>query len=127
LATPASKVTVGLAFTPQLQTLAIDVGNPTVQGKVKKIAGVDVRVAETLGLSMGTELTTLVPVKDLVVGNVSSMLTGKVNQRVTGLVTGDAFTILDPTFTVNGQYYITQPSPLPATILSVIPRYEGSA
>lgn len=125
LTSAASKVTVGLAFSPQLQTLAIDVGNPTVQGQPKKIAGVTVRVQETLGLSIGTELTNQIAMKDLVVGNVSSMLTGKTNQTVTGLVTGDGFQIPDPTFTINGQYYITQPFPLPATILGVIPILSG--
>lgn len=125
LTNAASKVTVGLAFSPQLQTLAIDVGNPTVQGQPKKIAGVTVRVQETLGLSIGTELTNQIAMKDLVVGNVSSMLTGKTNQTVTGLVTGDGFQIPDPTYTINGQYYITQPFPLPATILGVIPILSG--
>ena len=124
LSTPASKVTVGLGYTCDLQTLPLDIGEPTVQGKVKKIYAVDVRVAETLGLSIGSDFTHLVPMKDLVVGNVSSMLTGQSSQIVTGLVSGDARTILDPKFTVPGQYCIRQSQPLPATILGVIPQFE---
>lgn len=123
LSSAASKVTVGLAFTPQLQTLPIDLGEPTVQGKVKKITGVTVRVAQTLGLSIGSSFDTLKPMKDLIRGNVSTTLVGQgSDQRVTDLVNGDAFTALDPTYTVPGQYCIEQPYPYPATILGVFPQ-----
>lgn len=115
--TPASTVTIGLAFTAQLQTLQLDIGEPTVQGKRKKIAGVTVRVKDTLGLSIGRSFTSLVAMKDLVVGNVGTMT----NQAVAGLITGDARTIIDPLWDVPGQYCIQQSSPLPATIEGVIP------
>lgn len=117
LATAASQVTLGLPFTPQLQTLGLDLGEPTVQGKRKKITGVTLRCAETLGLEIGRSFDSLVPMKDLVIGNVGSMT----NEEVTGLVTGDARTNVDPLWDVPGQYCIEQPSPLPATILGVIP------
>ena len=117
----ASKVTIGLGFTAKLQTLALELGEPTVQGKVKKINNVDVRVTETLGLMIGSDFNHLTPMKDLIQGNVSSMLTGQANQIVTDLVTGDARTFLDPTYTVPGQYCIQQSLPYPATILGVFP------
>jgi hypothetical protein len=119
----ASVVTIGLGFTAKLQTLPIDLGDPTVQGKVKKINNVDARVADTLGLKIGGEFTNLTVMKDLVVGNVSSMLTGQNSQRITDLVTGDARTILDPRFTVPGQYCLQQDQPLPATVLGLISDY----
>jgi hypothetical protein len=118
---PASKVTVGLGYTCKLQTLAIDMGEPTIQGRVKKISNVDVRVSQTLGLYIGQDFDHLVPMKDLIRGNVSSMLTGQQNQVVTDLVTGDARTFLSPTFTVPGQYCIQLTDPYPASILGVIP------
>lgn len=124
LATAASKVTVGLPFTCQLKTMALDLGEPTAQGKVKKITAVDVRVCETLGLEIGASFNTLVPMKDLIVGNVSSMLVGQDSQIVTDLVTGDARTYMNPTYTVPGQYCIQQSQPFPATILGVIPLIE---
>lgn len=117
LTTAASKVTVGLAYSPQLQTLQLDLGDPTVQTKPKKIPAIAVRVQETLGLWIGTHLANIVAMNDLVVGNVGSMT----NELVTDLVTGDAQTIVDPDWTPQGQYYITQPNPMPATILGVIP------
>lgn len=120
LGTPASNVTVGLAFTPQLQTLSLDLGEPTVQGKRKKIGAVTVRVKDTLGLQLGRTFATAVNMKDLVVNNVGTMS----NQVVTDLVTGDARTIIDPLWDVPGQYAIQQPLPYPATILGVIPEIE---
>jgi hypothetical protein len=119
----AAKVIIGLPFTCKLQTLALDLGEPTVQGKVKKIPNVDVRVADTLGLDIGNDFNHMVPMKDLVRGNVSSMLTGQQTQVVTGLVTGDARTFLDPTYTVPGQYCIRQANPYPASILGVFPSF----
>lgn len=121
LATAASKVVVGLAFTPQLQTLPIDLGDPTIQGKVKKIPAVTIGVVDALGLQIGPDFDHLVPMKDLVVGNVSSTLVGQQSQQITDLVTGYAYTALAPTYTIPGQYCIEQPLPYPATILGVFP------
>ena len=120
-ATGYTTVTLGLSFTAKLQTLAIDLTRIQVQGEVKKIPYVDVRVNQTLGLLIGSSFTTLVPMKDLVLGNISSMLTGQPTQVVTGLVSGDARTFLDPTYTVPGQYCIEQANPYPATVLGVFP------
>lgn len=122
LPAPASKVTIGLGYVCDLQTLALDIGEPSAQGKVKKIPHVDVRVNQTLGLEIGPDFTQLTPMKDLVIGNVSSMLTGQPSQVVTGLVSGDARTFLmNSAYTIPGQYCIRQSLPLPASILGVFP------
>lgn len=117
LAAAATTVTVGLAFTPQLQTLPIEIGSPTIQGKRKQIPTVVVRVADTLGLSIGASFDTLVTMKDLVLGNLGS----QTNELVTGLVTGDAMTNIDARWTSQGQFCIEVTEPYPATILGVIP------
>jgi len=116
----ASIVTVGLSFLPQLGTLPLDLGEPTVQGKRKKVSAVTVRCRNALGLTAGRNLDTGVPMQDLILGNVGTMS----NQIVAGLVTGDARTIVDPQWDVFGQYYIQQPNPYPASILGVIPEIE---
>ncbi len=122
LAVAASKVTVGIGFTCDMQTLPLELGEPTVQGKVKKINDVDVRVAETLGLTIGPDFNNLVPIQDFIVGNISSMLTGQNgSQIITDLVNGDGRTYLGAGYTVPGQYCIRQSQPLPATILGVFP------
>ena len=121
LGVAASKVTVGIGYTCDLQTLPLELGDPTVQGKVKKINSVDILVADTLGLSIGSSFNNLVDMQDLIQGNVSSMLTGQDNQLITDLTNGQARTFLDPTYTVPGQYCIRQSDPIPATILGVVP------
>lgn len=122
LPSAASVVTIGLAYTPRLQTLQLDIGEPTIQGKPKKISSVVVRVQDTLGIEIGQTFDSMTPMKDLVLGNISSMLAGLPDQTVTGLVTGDAMTILDPSWNIPGQYCIRQPHPLPVSVLGVIPR-----
>lgn len=119
LAAPASLVTIGLPFLPQLQTLQLDLGEPTIQGKRKKITGVSVRCENTLGLSIGKtfDASSQVPMKDLVLGNLGS----QTNLVVTDLLTGDAWTVIDPSWDVQGQYCIQQSLPYPSTILGVIP------
>src|SRR6266446_440691 len=52
----ASIVTVGLSFLPQLQTLRLDLGEPTVQGKRKKITAVTARVRQALGYPLAIPL-----------------------------------------------------------------------
>lgn len=121
LPTAASVVTVGIGFICQLQTLALDIGEPSVQGKVKKIPDVNVRVNETLGLTIGNDFNHLTVMKDLVVGAVSSQLTGQQAQVVNSLYSGDARTYLGSAYTVPGQYCIQQSLPLPATVLGVFP------
>ena len=125
LSTPASKVVVGIAITAQLKTMPLEEkAEVTIQGKPKKINAVDLRVADTLGLKIGSSFNRLVVMKDLVIGNVSSMLIGQDTQLVSDLYTGDARTYLDPTYTSPGQYCVQQDTPYPATILGVIPQYD---
>jgi hypothetical protein len=123
LATAASKVTIGLAFTARLKSLRLDLGSgqSTIQGKAKRVPGIVVRVADTLGLSAGTDFDHLVPMKDLVQGNVNSMKIGETTQTVSDLVDGDARVFLNPAWTTTGQYCIEQTQPLPATICGLIP------
>jgi hypothetical protein len=119
----ASKVVIGLPFTPQLQTLAIDVGDPTIQSKLKNIPFSSLRVRSTLGLSMGRNFSTVTAMKDLQLGAVGSMLTGlpASQQAVSDLFTGDARTFMDSAFTTAGQYCIQQDQPYYATVLGTIP------
>lgn len=117
LATAATRVYVGLQFVPDFTSLSLDTGNPTIQGKMKKITGPTLRVQETLGLQIGQSFSTLVPIDDLVVGNVGTMT----NETVADLVTGDVRQSIDPDWTEQGQFSIRQPLPYPATILGIMP------
>lgn len=117
LGTAASVVTVGLAYEPLMQTLRIDTGNPTIQGKMKLLNEVTLRVDKALGLEVGKTLSTMKAWKDLRLGNVSTMQ----NAVITDLVTGDARQGIDPQWDTAGQFYIRQPLPYPATVTGVIP------
>lgn len=122
LSSPASKITLGLAFTPQLQTLPLDLGEPTVQGKPKQISFVSVRVAETLGLSIGAKFSTIVPMKESQLGNQNYYL----NAPVTDLINADTRTKIDSTWDIPGQYCIQQNLPYPVSILGVIPEFAAT-
>ena len=127
LATAASKVTVGIGYTCKLQTLAIDTGDGAIQGRLKRLVSIDVKVKDTLNLYAGSSFNRLVQIKDLIRGNVSSMLTGQDNQVVSDLVTGDARITMDPTYTIPGQVCIQQSDPIPATILGLFTTIELEA
>jgi hypothetical protein len=113
----ASVVTVGLSFLPIITTLPLDLGEPTAQGKRKKVSGLTLRVKQALGLSAGRTVASAVPLADTTLGQLGTMS----NQPVTGLVTSDVRLIVDPQWDVFGQYSIVQTNPYPATILGVIP------
>jgi hypothetical protein len=103
-------------------------GKGTSQGKRKKFPDITLRVADTLGLQVGTSFANAVPVKDFQIGAIPSLSTGPA--LVTDLVnpsTGpngqvtDGFTVNDPLWQEAGQLCIQQNLPYPATILGIIP------
>jgi len=118
LANAATKVTLGLAFIPQLKTLRLDQGQPTIQSKRKKLPAATLRVADTLGLQVGTSFANAVTCKDFTLGNLNIAD----NVTVTDLYSGDGFVILDQLWQEPGQLVVQQNLPYPATILSVMPQ-----
>ena len=119
LSQPASKVTLGLPFTPQLQTLPLDLGEPTVQAKRKKVPALTMRVTDTLGLQAGTTFANLVTMKDFQIGAIPTQSNGPA--LVTDLFTGDGRQILDQVWQEIGQLCVQQNLPYPATILGIMP------
>jgi hypothetical protein len=119
LSQPATKVTLGLAYTPQLQTLPLDLGEPTVQSKRKKVNAATMRVADTLGLQVGTAFANVVTMKDFQLGAIPTQSNGPA--LVTGLYSGDGRQILDQVWQEIGQLCVQQNLPYPATILGVMP------
>lgn len=109
----ASKVTAGLGFQWQFQTMPLDTGEPTVQGKRKKIGALNLKFKETRGVQAGRTFSTLVQMKDLTAPN-------QLGQPIP-LITGDARVIMDPLWDVPGQICLQGNDPVPATILGVIP------
>lgn len=107
-----SKITVGLAYTAQLQTLYLDTGDPTIQGKRKNIVAMTARVDQSRGLEMGQTFDDLTEFKDRDPTTIGLPI---------DLYTGDMRMIIGGGWTTEGQMCIQQANPLPATILGVIP------
>lgn len=112
----ATKVVGGLGFQAQLQTMYLDAGEPTIQGKRKKIAALSVRCMESRGLRAGRTFDRMVAIKEL---NRAVVLGNPIP-----LVTGDERVIMDPLWDVPGQICLQQNDPLPVTVLGVIPEIE---
>jgi len=110
---PVSKVTVGLGFQAQLQSLYVDKGDPTIQGKRKLISALTARVANTRGIKMGTTFNTVVEYKQ----RGASIFAG----TPIPLFTGDQRLTLDASWNVPGQICIQQDYPLPVSVLGIIP------
>lgn len=111
LPSPASIVTLGLGFQCQLQTLRLDAGSPTVQGKRKLITAQSAIVNQSLGLQVGASFdpSDLYDIKDLAGGIYPpTLVSAVVRDPISG------------TWTTDGQICFQQDLPLPATILGVV-------
>jgi len=108
----ATKVLAGLPYVPQLGTLPLDIGQPTIQGKRKRVGPASIKVRETRGLSAGRSLSTLIPIKDAGPPMLAPFPT---------MIFGDEWFNIDPLYDVYGQVYFQQSNPWPATILAWIP------
>lgn len=103
LATAASTVHIGLAYTCDIETLNVEDSRSTVQGKLKKISKVTLRLKDS---------------RDFTIGPDSSRLS---DQRITSLFSGDIEKAIPATWNVNGRIFIRQADPTPLTVLAVIP------
>jgi hypothetical protein len=110
---PCARIVVGLPYTCDLETLNIDAGQPTVQGRQKAIGKLVLRLEKSRGLKAGPDSGHLTEIKE--------RSTEPMGQPIP-LYTGDREVLIDPSWNSNGRVFIRQDSPLPATLLAVIPR-----
>ena len=121
----ASKVTIGLGYTCKLQTLGIDTGDGAIQGKLKRVVYVDVRVKDALNLWAGSSFNRLVQIKDLVIGNVSSMLTGQDNSDHHRACHWRCSYHHGPDLIPSPARFVSSnPDPIPATVLGLFTTLE---
>lgn len=139
LATPASSVVVGLAYLPQLQSVFLDEGQPTVQGQRKKISAVTARVEASRGFKVGSNMPDggrlnpqqVAPVwyegpGGLTPVDLPMAILPAYNSKTTPLFTGDLRLPVGGGYDVRGQVAVQQDSPLPCNILAFIPEsYPG--
>lgn len=112
----ASFVTLGLPFQAQLQTLYLDIGEPTIQGKRKLLPNVEVRLDTSRGVKVGGidfDPRNLTELKD------PSIIDYAVPAP---LFSGDIFTPIFTEWSTKGEVFVQQDYPLPATILGLIPQ-----
>jgi hypothetical protein len=104
----ASRVHIGLGYESAIETLNPEVKSTTratVQSDRKRISNITVRVETTRGVWIGPDSTRTVEMK----------------QGLNELTTGDLSMAIRPTWNTAGRVYIKQPSPLPMTVLAVVP------
>ncbi len=105
-------VVVGLPYTCQLQTMSLELGEPTAQGRRKKIAAVTLRLRESRGLKVGPDALALAELKE--------RGTQPYGQPIP-LVTADERLPIPPAWGTDGTVFVQQDNPLPATVLAIIP------
>jgi hypothetical protein len=128
LAMSASAVTVGLGFTTQLQSLYLDAGQPTIQGRRKKIAAVTVRIEASRDFEVGTNQPDGNALSPPQIAPLWSNMQPAVDQgvpaygsNVVPLFTGDERVPLNSGFAKPGQVAVQQTNPLPLQVLAFIP------
>lgn len=114
----AGRILAGLPYVCDLETLNIEKGEPTLQGRKKVVNEVVLRVKDTRGLSAGPTSDRLVDIKERSVEQPGFP---------TALTTGDERVLIDPHWSAAGRVFVRQANPLPATVLAIIPRLEAGA
>ena len=140
----ASLVTIGLAFTPQFQSVYLENGQPTLQGRRKSINHATIRIANSgmpnvlINQPDGSALDPpqLAPAwgtgqqaKFAPAGTDpqrSAPYQTAAGQTVQPLSTGDLYTNVQASWRKTSQVAVQQPNPLPLNIIAVLPDYlEG--
>lgn len=125
---PATTAIVGLGYTVQLQSVYLDGGTPTIQGRRKAIPAMTARVQNSGRFKLGCNQpdgSTLSPVQiapawsDLVEALVPDL--GSYLSDAVPLFTGDVRLPINGGFETPGQSAIQQDLPLPLNVLSFIP------
>lgn len=118
----ASKVVAGLLMTAKLQTMPLDEGQPTLQGRRKTIDSIVLRVRDTASLKWGPTFAAA----DLTLYRPGVSFTGNaLTTGVSGLITGDMPLNVNAKHSTLTQFCIQQDSPLPATILAAISTFNA--
>jgi hypothetical protein len=109
---PATKIHIGLPIQADVQTLNLELGQPTQQGKKKSISEVTLRVEESRGGKIGYDSDHLTEFKQRAYEPYGT---------ATSLKTGDISVTMPSTWRSEGSIFFRQDDPLPMTLLAVIP------
>jgi hypothetical protein len=129
----ATRITLGLGYTAQLQTMRWEIDNPTAQMKRKQIPQLGVRAMDTRGIAVGPKFTALYEVKERTTenfGNPISFQTGGGTldplyengpTAPKPLSYDDAVMPIETSWEKDGVICVQQSYPLPVTILALRP------
>lgn len=109
--TPGTRIIVGLGYKAVMRSLPPSVEGQIIEGKRKRIVGLKARQVNSRGLKTGNKLDNLYPVKER---------TDEAYAEPTRLQDGVKNFSMGTNFNPEGQFYIVQEDPLPATILGFI-------
>jgi hypothetical protein len=131
---PATKIIIGQGYTAQLQSMRLEVAQPTSQGARKLIAAMHLRVKDTRGLAAGADWSQLTEIKERdnePMGEPIVFQDGgglPLPQLFAGAPTAprplwyaDKFIILSSSWDDDGVVCLQQSYPLPVTVLALIP------
>ena len=112
----ASVVALGLPYSAEIETLALDVGAVqglgTVQGRLKTVAALTVRVEQSRGMFLGPNRNRMREWKQR---------SNEPYGTPIALFTGDFEQTLDADWNTNGNVVIQQNDPLPMAVLAIMP------
>jgi hypothetical protein len=112
----ASRALVGLPYDCDLETLNVDAGQPTLQGRRKRVGTVTLRLHDSRGLQAGPDMAALVEMKER---------TDEAWGEPIALFSGDRDVLIEPRWSDGGRVCLRATPGLPATVLAVIPRIDA--
>jgi hypothetical protein len=129
---PASAIVIGLAFLPQFQSVYLDEGQPTIQGRRKNIFAVSVRTDDCAGQPMaGSNQPDASASSPPAIGATWSGLAAMPNPATPyttpggatayPFYSGDVRVVIKGNWAKPGQVAIEQDQPLPLSITAIIP------
>ena len=107
----ATRIIIGMGYKCITRTLPPVSGDQVIEAKRKRTVAVKMRLLDSRGLSAGTKLTNLIPMKER---------TDEAYNEPTRLQEGVRELAIPSGFDTEGQFYIVQDNPLPATLLGFI-------
>ena len=114
---PASVITVGLPIQAQMETLPLDAGEPTVQGKYKRVTKVRLYEYNTRGLKAGAVSQNQGPLLEETGAQWGRAVWGSPPR----LYTGQTLLHIPGVWDTYGTLFVQQDYPLPATLLGIEP------
>ena len=115
LARSSTKVKVGLKYTSLLQTMRLDAGaqNGTSQAKTKRIFNISIRLYESVGVEVGSDLNNM--------ESIPFRSSATPMDQAIPVFTGDKEVEFRGNYETDGFIYVRQTQPLPLTVLSLYP------